>query len=650
LLLLVSYRLEYSQRWNNKTYYEQRSLDPLPPDSARTLLASLLGADQGVSELKEMLLQRAEGNPLFIEESIRTLLEKGSLVGEHGALRLAHHALSVDIPATVRDILASRLDRLAPEYKQLLQVASVIGRDVPLPLLAAVSDLPADEMHRRLAALRSAEFLYETSLFPEVEYTFKHALTHEVTYAGLLIEHRRAFHKRVVDAIERLYPNRLAEHVDRLGFHSLQGELWDRAADFLWESGRKAAARNAYRDAVSGFEKALVALSHVPESDDTLRQGIDLRFELRSSLQALSDHQRILEHLREAEALSSRLGDRDRLGWASAYLSQYLRWEGATAEAESLGKRALAIASSADDMALRVAATFFLGQGYYNLGQYRRAADHCRQNISALQGEWAYERLGLTGLPSVLSRIWLAWSLAEQGGFAEALQHAEDALAIAQAADQPYSIAAGCLGLGHVHLLQGSIRPAIAELERAAEFCRIWNLRLIWPRTAAVLGLAKAWRGCLDEALPLLEESATEPAEVRIFDCPLATSALAIGHLAAGEADEAARIALDNLALATKRGFRGSEAWSLYVLAQAHSQCGLPDFEAAEGNLRRGLALSEELGMRPLAAHCHAALAQICRDHARKRDTELHSTAAATLHAQMQMDYWSRQVEASTPK
>src|SRR5262249_11030593 len=151
-----------------------------------------------------------EGNPFFLEESVRTLVETGVLVGAPGASRLAQPIESLQVPATVQAILAARIDRLPPEEKRLLQTGAVIGTEVPLPLLQAIAELPEDALHRGVAHLQAAEFLYETRLFPEPEYTFKHALTHEVAYGSLLLERRRVLHARIVEALEALAPDREA--------------------------------------------------------------------------------------------------------------------------------------------------------------------------------------------------------------------------------------------------------------------------------------------------------------------------------------------------------------------------------------------------------------------------------------------------------
>ena len=255
ILLLVNYRPEYQHGWGSKTYYTQLRLDPLPPASADELLHALLGDDPSLEPLKPLLIARTEGNPFFLEESVRTLVETGVLVGEPGAYRLAQALPTIQVPATVQAVLAARIDRLPPEEKRLLQTAAVIGKDVPLPLLQAIAEMPEDGAARGLAHLQAAEFLYETRLFPEREYTFKHALTHEVAYGSLLQERRRALHARIVEALEALAGDRVAEQVERLAHHALRGEVWDKALAYCHQAGAKA-AHSAYREAVTYFEQA----------------------------------------------------------------------------------------------------------------------------------------------------------------------------------------------------------------------------------------------------------------------------------------------------------------------------------------------------------------------------------------------------------
>jgi class 3 adenylate cyclase len=239
LLLLVNYRPEYQHGWGSKTYYTQLRLDPLPPVSAHELLHALLGDDRSLVPLTQLLIARTEGNPFFLEESVRTLVETGVLVGMPGAYRLAQAVPSMQVPATIQAVLAARIDRLPPEEKRLLQTAAVLGMEVPLALLQAIAELPEETLHRGLTHLQAAEFLYETRLFPEREYTFKHALTHEVAYRSLLQERRRALHTRSVEALETLAGDRLAEQVERLADHAVRGEVWDKALRYCRQAGDK---------------------------------------------------------------------------------------------------------------------------------------------------------------------------------------------------------------------------------------------------------------------------------------------------------------------------------------------------------------------------------------------------------------------------
>jgi len=639
-LLLVNYRPEYAHRWGSKTYYIQLGLEPLPPESAEELLTTLLGDDPSLESLKRLLMKRTEGNPFFLEESVRAVAETDVIVGERGAYRAAMPSESVRIPSTVHAVLAARIDRLPTEEKQLLATAAVIGKVVPFSLLQAVCDQDELALRQGLSHLQVTEFLYETALFPDLEYTFKHALTQEVAYGTLLNEQRRELHARILEAVERIYGDRLAEQIERLAHHAFWGEQWARAVGFLRQAGAKSAARSTYPEAVAYLEQSLVALGHLSETRESLQEGIDLHFSLRSALQALGEHERVFEHLREAETLASALGDQDRLGWASAYLSQYLWRMGDPAQAMVAGQRALAISSTLGDFALEVAANFFMGQGYFNVGDYRRAIEHCRRNVSVLEGERVYDRLGLTGLPAVLSRTWLAWSFAERGEFAEATVHAEEAVKIAEAVGHPYDVTAARLAFGHIQLLRGDLDQAIPTLESAVELCRSGGLAVIHPTTTALLGLAYALCGREAEALPMIEEGEAQAPESRIFIFDTSTATIASGtvYLLAGRIDEAAEMAKRAAELAVKRGFRGSEARASLLLGEICARRNPPNVSQAGDHYHRALALADELGMRPLVAHSHLVLGRIYRDLGSDENAENHLTRAAELFLAMDMD------------
>jgi class 3 adenylate cyclase/tetratricopeptide (TPR) repeat protein len=648
LLLLVNYRPEYQHGWGSKTYYTQLRLDPLSPVSADALLQSLLGDDPSLAPLKQLLIARTEGNPFFLEESVRTLVETGSLVGQPGAYRLAQALPTIQVPATVQAVLASRIDRLAPEDKRLLQTAAVIGHEVPLPLLRAITDIPEVALHRSLAQLQGAEFLYETRLFPEQEYTFKHALTHEVAYSTLLQERRRTLHAHIVAALEGLSADRLAEQVERLAHHALRGGVWDKAVLYCRQAGEKAVARSAYREAMEYFEQALRALEHLPEQRDTLEQAIDLRLALRSPLGAFPDGlERILASLREAETLAEALDDPRRLAQVSHFLSHHFRIMGAHDQAIAAAQRALALATASGDVVLPMLVNNYLGRVYQTQGDYRRALDCFGQTVAFLKGARRHERFGQLLLPAVSSRAWLAWCHAELGTFAAGAALGEEGLRIAEAVDHPASLMFAAWGIGLLALRQGDLPRALPRLEQALRVCQEADLPLFFPRVAATLGAAYTLGGRVADALPLLTQAAEQAPTMETVDFQaLCSVPLGEAYLLAGRLEAARALAEQTLALARENQERGHQAYALHLLGEIAAHGAPPEVEPAISSYRHALALAEELGMRPLQAHCHRGLGMLYATLDRPEQARAALSAAIDLYRAMEMTFWLSQAES----
>jgi hypothetical protein len=224
-LTLVNFRPEYQAPWMGKSYYHQLPLAPLGPEAIREMLGALLGNDPSTSGLAEAIHTRTGGNPFFTEEVVRNLIESGKLKGSKGAYRLVTPIDKLEVPSSVKAILAARIDRLAEREKDVLQTAAVIGREFDEPTLAAVLEQAAPQLREALQALKDTEFVCEQSLYPVAEYIFKHPLTQEVALASQLQERRKRLHAAVARVIEAAHPDNLDQQASLLAQH------WEEAAD-----------------------------------------------------------------------------------------------------------------------------------------------------------------------------------------------------------------------------------------------------------------------------------------------------------------------------------------------------------------------------------------------------------------------------------
>jgi len=648
ILLVVTYRPEYEHSWSRKTYYGQLAIRPLDRGMADELLHELLGASPEIGPLRARLIERTEGNPFFLEESVRHLLETGALASGGGGYRLAQPAETVDVPANVQALLGARIDRLSVEDKRVLQSAAVIGKDFPLSLMEAVADVSDDELRRSLHNLQAAEFMYETSLFPDVEYTFKHALTLDVVYGSLLQERRRALDTRIVAAIEEMNAERSTEHTERLAHHAFRGGVWDKAVSYSREAGTRAFSRSAHRTAVRYFEQALKALSYVPKTPETIGRGIDLRLDLRYSLSPLGDFGRMLDHLTEAEQLADALGDRRRLGLVASFLTNYFNVMLDLERAIEYGERAVAIASEIHDTTVAVLANTFLGLARYSMGEFPAAIALSRRNIALLHGDLARERFGMALFPAVYSRTVLTWSLAELGNFSEAAEVGREAVQIAETVDHPYTLVFACLGLGTVHLRRGDLSEAIATLERAVRTCRTGDVPVIFALAASPLGSAYCLTGKAEAALDLLKEAIEQAIAIGDpFGHWLRAAGRAEAYLLLGRAGEALPLAQRGVEISKAVKGRGVMGWALRLMGEVAAAQTPPLVDEAEAAYRDALRMAHEMGMRPLAARCRLGLGLLYWQTARTDEARVEVAAAIKEFRTLGMQTWLARGEAS---
>ena len=644
LLLLFNYRPEYRHPWGSRTYYTQLRLDALTPESAQELLQSLLGPDSGVGPLKKVLIERTEGNPFFLEESVRTLVETHALDGDRGAYRLVKSLQEIQVPATVQAMLAARIDRLAPEDKGLLQTASVIGKDVPFALLEAIANLPEIALKQALARLQEAEYLYEARLFPDLEYTFKHALTHDVAHGSLLQERRRELHAHIVVEIERIHADRLDEHVERLAHHAVHAELWEKALRYLRQAAHKAATRWAFRESSHYLEHALEVVNRLPERADLTEQAIAISLELRNALLPQAKHQRIFEILSEVISLAEKIGDRRCLALSNCYMSINCLELFNQPMAHECGHRALKLAEEIHDLGLKASAEHSLVSVYHTIGDYEKAIPF-GLDAADISKEIVVENLrkGVFTIPWFLPQV-----CAEVGRFAQALSVGETLMGRVEAVENPFAICGMGIALGFVYLRLGNLGQAVPYLERSIKICGTYNIDNWLPWTASCLGLAYALAGRHGEGIELGNAAVKRGEELRLTRYqPLRVSLLANTYLLARRYEEALESAQHALEIARRYHERGPEAWALYLFAASMAQLQPEEREGIREGYLAAARLAEHLGMRPLVAHCRLGLGKFHAEHGDKNKAREELQGALTMYREMEMQHWPKQAEAA---
>ena len=551
LLLLMTYRIGYTPPFGSRSFYTTLTLHSFSEAEALAMAGHVLGMKQFPAGLQTALMEKAEGVPLFIEEVTKTLLDLGVLQRENGAYRLVKSLSEVHVPDTIQGIIMARLDRLGEDGKRTVQLASVIGRQFLVRLLARIAGL-SDRLEGLLRELQALEIIYEQGLLPEPAYIFKHAVIQDVAYNSLLIQRRKALHRAVGEAIEELYQDRLEEHYTELAHHFSQGEVWDKAFTYCRQAGEKAMARSAHREAVGSFEQALNALRHLPEHARHARAGH--RSPARPAhgappaLATLGVSWRVCARLR-----LSRRPSTIRVGWDRSlpFCRIHFYFRGAHDQAIAAAQRALALATTGGDVVLQALANQYPRHSL----SWPRATIVRRSTVSGRRwrpstGRGATSAFGQLFLPAVLSRAWLAACYAELGSSLRAGPRGR------RAAD----CRGGCSPRQpHVCLVGGW--SAVPPPRRPAQstppartglgICQDADLPTYFPWMAAALGAAYTLGGRVTDAVPLLTQAMEQTTAMgRIAYQALCGLSLGEAHLLAGRLEEAHTLAERALALA----------------------------------------------------------------------------------------------------
>jgi class 3 adenylate cyclase/tetratricopeptide (TPR) repeat protein len=613
---------------------------PLRPELTDAMLRSMLGDAAELDELRKLLTTRTYGNPFFIEETVRSVVESGVLIGSPGRYQLREPNPQIDVPPTAEALIAARIDGLAPEVKALVQTAAVVGSEMTIELLHKVSGLEEMDLLERLAAARHSEVMYEVQLFPSPMCGFRHALTHEVTYGSLLQAQRKTLHARVVEVLEDLHRDRLAEHVERLADHTFRAELWDKCVRYHIMAASRAATRFANYEAVQILDRGLRVVEHLAPGPARGEAAIDLRLAGLAALLPLGEHERILRTLFEAEAIAASIEDPRRLAAVHSQISAALWMAGQHDRARESAERALVIADRRKQFGLRLSARAGLVQAHHALGNLERCNEVARGVIDELTGELERKRFGWAVYPCVLCGAFLGSALTLMGDFDEALRQFERGVALADATRHPLSRALIWHELGTLYLMQGNPQRALRTFESTLEIARQGEVLTMYAPIAGWLGATLAELGRVDEAIETIEKVlGSRTARVAgSYAQYYMLNGLASAYTRAGRHDEAlsrAKEAVDRTLAAQEYVHLGH---ALLRLAAVQAERGKAFCEESESLYRKALDRAEQHHMRPLAAECHEGIGRLHARRGRAADAQKELRIAAALYSEVGME------------
>jgi DNA-binding SARP family transcriptional activator/tetratricopeptide (TPR) repeat protein len=611
------------------------TLRPLSSAETFSLVRAVMPAgrpESDIAELGRLVWKVSEGNPFVIEETVRALQEQPTSSTD-----------GVVLPRSVQQVIARRLERLSGGAQDLLAAAAVIGREFEFAMLRHVTEF--DE----LEAAKGVEEMVRRCVLREAgeRFDFVHDRIRDVAYQRLLSERRRLLHRRVARAIEALHPADLDQYCGALARHYRAARDWPQAARYLGQAGHQASARAAHRDAVRWYEQALDALAQVPRTRERIQLSVDVRLDLRNSLLTLGDADRGLGYLREAEVLAGEIEDEQRLGRVRCYLTYHLFRMGQFEHAIATGQQALAIASGVKHPTLAAETVLFLGQTYYTMGEYRGALRFLLRSGPPSAEELDGDRFGRGIRAFVFSRCYAASSLAALGRFAEGIARGCEGLRVAEVVDSPHHLCAGLVGLGDLHLRRGDFDVARPLLERALELCRSSDFAAMLSWVASSLGSVSVAVGRATAGLALLEEAAELAVRHKGgFGHASSLCSLARGYAMVGRWDEAGRVAGEALEHSRRARQRGYEGHALLLLGQIAADRAETATEQAEAWYRSAMSLADELGMRPLVAHCYLGLGKLYRSAGNLERARRALTTATTMYGEMGMRFWLEKAEA----
>src|SRR5215469_9264273 len=631
VLALFTFRPEFGPPWVGLPNVGTLTLGRLDRSNVESMVARVTGGRVLPAEVMKQIVTKTDGNPLFVEELTKTVLEADILVEDAEGYRLDGPLPPLAIPETLQDSLMARLDRLAP-VREIAQIAAAIGREFSYPLVRALVARDETALKHGLDQLEQAGLVFRRGEPPDAVYSFKHALVRDAAYESLLKSRRHQLHGQIARALEERFAAIVASQPEIVAHHFTEAGLVDAAIEYWLKAGAKAYSLYANEDAVRFFERALTLLKKLPETRDNLERAVDIRFQLRNALLPLGATDRILRSLDELDPILARLGDKQRSAQYAAFRCNHHYLIGQQHRAIEFGETGVRLARECGDRVVLGQSLYRLGQSYNALGEYRQAIMLLEQSLEFDADVPRRDRFNQFTIPSVVKRTWLVMALVECGHFDAAMNHAKRALEIAEGAEHPLSEALGSLSIGHVLLRKREIEAAVSALERGLDLCDRWSLQVWRPRLVSDLGVAYARSGRTKEGLDLAQE-AVSGADLMHLIVDRAGLLVRLGQvlLMAGRIEAALKLGQQAVEIAVAQEAKGDEAWARFLIGRSCWASVPKDLDESEKQLDITLRLAAGCEARPLAAFCHTTLSGIYSQRGdQTRAQEFDAAATAT--------------------
>jgi class 3 adenylate cyclase/tetratricopeptide (TPR) repeat protein len=642
VMLVLLYRPEYTHNWGNKSYFNRIGLDQLTIKSSAELVRAILEGGETAPELSKLILNRAAGNPLFMEELTHSLLENGSIQKTGDQYVLSQKSSDHQVPDTIQGIIAARIDRLEENLKRIMQVASVIGREFAFRILQAISDLRED-LKSELLNLQGLELIYEKSLFPELEYVFKHALTQEVAYNSLLSNRRKEIHNRIGKAIEEIYTSNLEEFYEVLAYHYSKSGNPTKAYEYLKKSAEKAVRNDAAVEAVRFYREAMEVLCQLPPSEENHREQIELVLFMQIPWRKIGFSEDYLPLLQKAEALAEDLGEVKKRLMIRSVLGTYYIYKG---DDPQLGwtflESCLDYPEILQDDQVLIPVGVDLCTSCTISGDFQRINQVAPTIIGLIErGRTQAEFYGKAINP--YSVVLASWGMGTGfcGDFDQGQKLCEKALSYAREINHLSTLAYGEMYYGVLFLSKGDGPNAVKHLQEAISFAEesqtVFMVGVLWT----YLGLADYLMGEFRSGLDLAEKGLGMHKDLGLpFLLSFCHWSCGVAHIEMGELEEAQTHFELGLQSALQNQERMVQAVLRCYLGLVMAGKDPTHIEAAEDYIRQGITQLEELGIRAFYTLGYMIMGEVYAESGRPEEALEPLKKAEGMFQEMGMDYW----------